>query len=159
MTASPSMTLDQVVSTIEINKLISQFGYLLDDADFEGMADLLAHAGFGSPELGRSAFKGRDAILEQHLRTSDREGTAKTKQVYSSIIVDVADGADRATAKITFTCFHATERKHLQPIVAGHFEDEFERVDGRWRFAEHYAVVKLVGDLSERLFAGTQPYV
>ena len=42
-----------VEDTLAISRLIYRFGYLLDKADFEGIADLFAHGSFGSAELGR----------------------------------------------------------------------------------------------------------
>jgi hypothetical protein len=147
-----------VEDTLAISRLVYQFGYLLDKADFEGIADLFAHGSFGSAELGRGAYRGRDAVLEQFRRTSIPEGTARTKQIYSNLIVDVDDGADAATSMCNFVVYQATETLPLQAIVTGHFEDTFERVEGTWRFADRYIVVELVGNLSQRLYEGTQPY-
>ena len=139
----------------EISNLVYRFGYLLDQADFEGIGDLLAHATFGSDLLGRAAFRGKDEIVEQFRRTSPPEGVKRTKQFYSNMIVDL-DG-DQATAVCNFLVLQATETLPLQPIVCGHFEDSFERVDGAWRFTERYNVVELMGNMSQRLFEGTLP--
>ena len=140
----------------EISRLIYRYGYLLDQADFEGIGDLLAHATFGSDRLGRAAIRGRQEIVDQFRRTSIPEGTEKTKQIYSNLLVDV-DG-DHASSLCNFVVFQATEKLPLQPIVCGRFEDSFERDAGGWRFADRYIVVDLMGDLSERLYEGTQPY-
>jgi hypothetical protein len=134
---------------------VYRFGYLLDQADFDGIGDLLAHATFGSDLLGRAAFRGKDEIVEQFRRTSPPEGVRRTKQFYSNMIVDL-DG-EQATAICNFLVLQATETLPLQPIVCGHFEDSFERVDGGWRFTERYNVVELMGNMSERLFEGTLP--
>jgi len=150
------VTDDIARSEQEIAKLIHRYGYLLDAADFEGIATLLAHSSFGSDKLGRAAFRGHDEILAQFERTSIPEGTRRTKQIYSNVIVDV-DG-DRATSLSNFLVLQATATMPLQPIVCGRFEDAFERASGGWRFAERYIVVELVGNLSERLYEGTQPY-
>ena len=39
----------------------------------------------------------------------------------------------------------------LQPIVAGRYEDRFERAAGGWQFAERRMFVELVGDVSRHL--------
>ena len=39
----------------------------------------------------------------------------------------------------------------LQPVISGRYRDEFERVDGAWRFATRKMYVDLVGDLSQHL--------
>ena len=49
------------------------------------------------------------------------------------------------------TVFQATEELPLQPIIAGRYEDQFERVDGRWRYTAKKYFVELVGDLSHHL--------
>ena len=44
-----------------------------------------------------------------------------------------------------------TDEVPLQPIVAGRYHDEFDRVDDQWRFARRTMFVDLVGDLSKHL--------
>jgi hypothetical protein len=146
---------DDERSVREISNLVYRFGYLLDKADFDGIGELLAHATFGSDLLGRAAFRGKEEIAQQFRRTSPPEGVKRTKQFYSNMIVDL-DG-EKATAMCNFLVLQATETLPLQPIVCGHFEDSFERVDGVWRFTERYNVVELVGNMSERLYEGTLP--
>lgn len=146
---------DDERSIREISNLVYRFGYCLDKADFEGIGDLLAYATFGSDLLGRAAFRGKNEIVEQFRRTSPAEGVRRTKQIYSNMIVDLA--GEQATAMCNFLVLQATETLPLQPIVCGHFEDSFERVDGGWRFTERYNVVELVGNMSERLYEGTLP--
>lgn len=146
---------DDERSIREISNLVYRFGYCLDKADFEGIGDLLAHSTFGSDLLGRAAFRGKDEVVEQFRRTSPAEGVRRTKQIYSNMIVDL--NGEQATAMCNFLVLQATETLPLQPIVCGHFEDSFERVDGVWRFTERYNVVELMGNMSERLFEGTLP--
>jgi hypothetical protein len=48
----------------------------------------------------------------------------------------------------------ATPSFPLQPVIAGTYEDKFEKVSGLWRFAERREEFKnfeLVGDLSSHL--------
>jgi hypothetical protein len=47
--------------------------------------------------------------------------------------------------------FQATADLPLQPIVAGRYQDRFERVEGVWRFAEREMNVQQVGDVHEHL--------
>ncbi|MNT87133.1 hypothetical protein D3C72_2275060 [compost metagenome] len=40
----------------------------------------------------------------------------------------------------------------LQPIATGRYHDEFERIDGVWRFTfRDYSMLDVVGDLSRHL--------
>ena len=57
---------DDLRATLEISRLVYRYGYLLDAADFVGIAELLAHATFGSDRLGRAAFRGRARPRPRH---------------------------------------------------------------------------------------------
>ena len=46
----------------------------------------------------------------------------------------VCDGAPVATTRSYFTVLQAVPGLTLQPILAGRYHDEFEHVDGEWRF-------------------------
>ena len=52
----------------------------------------------------------------------------------------------------------ATDRIPLQPIIVGRYHDEFERVDGAWRFSRRdYSLVDLVGDTSDHITLALRP--
>jgi hypothetical protein len=55
--------------------------------------------------------------------------------------------------------FQQTDELPLQPIAAGRYLDRFERVDGRWRFADRLVTGFLLGDRSQHVVwhAGTAP--
>jgi hypothetical protein len=42
--------------------------------------------------------------------------------------------------------------------VAGRYEDEWERVDGTWRWSDRYIVVQYKNDLDHHMHPGSQPY-
>jgi hypothetical protein len=45
-----------------------------------------------------------------------------------------------------------TDELPLQTIVTGRYQDRFERVDGRWRFAyRDLTLIDMVGDVSRHL--------
>ena len=50
----------------------------------------------------------------------------------------------------------ATDGVPLQPIIAGRYEDEFEKVDGTWRFSERIIHPDLHGDLSKHMRGPTR---
>jgi len=39
----------------------------------------------------------------------------------------------------------------LRPIITGHYRDEFEKVDGEWRFTRRHMGIDQIGDLSLHL--------
>ena len=56
-----------------------------------------------------------------------------------------------ATVRSYFTVLQQTEELGLQPIIAGRYRDDFELVDGGWRFVNKHIITDLVGDLSHHL--------
>jgi hypothetical protein len=132
-----------------IHELLVGYCERVDRADFDGVAELLAHATLRS-NAGPDAVRGREAVRDLYAATNriHEDGTPRTHHLVTDVIIDVDDRAGRATARSCFVAFQATPRLPLQPIVAGRYQDVFERVDGRWRFADRMVLVDLVGDLS-----------
>jgi hypothetical protein len=131
---------------------------LIDRGDFEGVADLLAHAEVLS---GTSVVRGRDDVLAMYARSTRRhrdDGTPKTQHVTTNLLIDADDEAGTARCQSYFSVLQAVPGAlALQPIVAGRYEDRFERADGQWRFAARRIVVTLVGDLSQHLLIALPP--
>jgi 3-phenylpropionate/cinnamic acid dioxygenase small subunit len=136
-----------------ITALIHEYAERLDTGDLDGVAALFEHATWGSPGRGESlrgaaqVRRGYDGVILHE------DGTPSTKHVISNVTVDVDDGADTAGARSYFTVLQARPDLPLQPIIAGRYHDRFERVDGRWRFAERVIIPDLIGDLSRHLRA------
>ena len=131
-----------------IARLVFAYAERLDAGDFEGVADLLAHADWRSG--GRpGALRGRDEILRLFRETVlvHEDGTPSTKHVTTNLVVDVATDRATASARSYFTVFQARPALPLQAIVAGSYRDRFRRRDGAWEFAEREVRVDLVGDL------------
>ncbi len=84
------------------------------------------------------------------------DGTPQTRHLVTNAQI-VVDG-DRASARSSYTVLQATDRVALQPIVVGRYHDDFERVDGAWRFRRRdYSLVDLVGDTSDHLTMALSP--
>ena len=98
-----------------------------------------------------SGAKEIEAHFGRTTRIYPETGTPKTKHVMSNPIIEVDEAAGTATCDAYYTVFQATEDLPLQPIIAGRYEDRFERADGRWRYTEKKYFVELVGDLSHHL--------
>jgi hypothetical protein len=75
--------------------------------------------------------------------------------VITNLVVEHEDGATHATARSYFTVMQAHEGV-LQPIIAGRYQDQFENVDGEWRFAERIIHPDLQGDLSHHMRGPTR---
>ena len=132
-----------------ILNLLHRYAELIDDGDFRGVGELLADAEVSGP--GMRPLRGAEAVAALYEATTRRhaDGTPRTAHVITNPIVEL-DG-DRATVRSRFLVVQATEAVPLQAIVAGRYLDEFERVDGRWRFASRHMDPRLLGRLDDHL--------
>jgi len=135
-----------------VERLILSYAERIDRGDFAGVGDLFADGVIAAPD-GAPLARGRDEARRLYERTTRRyeDGTPRTKHVTSNLLIEVDDAAGTARARSYFTVLQALPDLPLQPIVAGRYEDRFERAEGRWRFAERRLFVELVGDVSRHL--------
>jgi 3-phenylpropionate/cinnamic acid dioxygenase small subunit len=132
----------------EIGNLIATYAFLVDDGEFEQLGVLLDRCDF---TLGKGpAVRGSEAIakLARGALQVFGDGTPRTRHVTSNIVIEVNEDAGTAQARAYYTVFQAVDDFPLQPIACGRYRDRFERVDGKWRFAERSVQTDLVGDVS-----------
>ena len=152
--------IELVWSQREIERKIYAVGYAIEDGDFQRVGDIMGDATMGADMIGRKAFKGGDEIRDQYARTNivypDR-GRA-SKEIYHNILVDI--DLDRGTARsvTSYTVAHQPPDDPFELIVAGKYEDEWERRDGEWHWVDRYIVVQYKNDLNKHMKSGTQPY-
>jgi 3-phenylpropionate/cinnamic acid dioxygenase small subunit len=136
-----------------IANLLFTYAERIDLGDYEGLADLFAHAEITAD--GRDTpTRGRDEVLAMYTASTRKydNGTPRTKHVTTNLIVEVDEGGETATCRSYFTVMQAVPGTlALQPVIAGRYHDRFERVDGTWRFTRRHMIVDLVGDLSQHL--------
>ena len=140
----------------EIERLVFEYARRIDAGDFDGVADLLAHAVVKAS--GRVlADRDRGAVLRMYETSTRRyeDGTPRTKHMVTNLVVDVDGGV--ASARSYFTVLQALADFPLQAVIAGRYQDRFELADGAWRFAERDIVPELYGDLSRHLFFDPRP--
>jgi ketosteroid isomerase-like protein len=133
----------------EIRALLNAYCERLDAGDFDGVADLFRDGVFRSPR--GTNLEGADAVRSQYdavIRYED--GTPRTKHVLGTVIVEADDDADTASARCAFTVFQAVDGPP-QPVLTGRYHDQFERVDGTWRWRERFVYPDLEGDLSRHM--------
>jgi len=137
----------------DIENLVFGYAERIDLGDFDGVADLLAHADI-TFEGNDAVTRGRDTVLAMYSGTTRRyedDGTPKTKHMTSNLIVEIDEAAGRASCRSYYMVFQQTPVLPLQPIIAGRYHDRFERVDGAWRFAARHIFCDQFGDLSQHL--------
>lgn len=135
----------------QIRALIGAYAERLDAGDLDGVAALFEHGTFRSAR-GGDPLVGGDAVRRQYepviLYPDEGGSTPRTKHVLGNIEVEVEVDGVAATARCTFTVLQAVVPGSLRAVLAGRYEDQFERVDGTWRFTERVVHPDLVGDLS-----------
>ena len=137
-----------------ITTLMFRYAECVDQADFDGLAELFAHGQMRSTSSSdsESGMTGRQ-VARFYAATNKvhHDGTLRTRHQTTNVWIDIDEAGDRATAKSYFVVLQATPKLPFQPIVGGRYEDRFERVDGAWRFADRLVLVDQIGDMSEHL--------
>ena len=135
-----------------ITTLMYRYTECIDAADFDGIAELFAHARITTRGMDGAAV-GAEAVRALYAGTNKvhPDGTLRTRHLCTNVLVDIDEAADAASARSSFLVLQATPDLPLQPIVAGRYRDRFDRVDGEWRFAEREMGVEQVGDVHEHL--------
>jgi 3-phenylpropionate/cinnamic acid dioxygenase small subunit len=124
-----------------------------DNGDFEARAALFEHAVVHFPEpLGSLS----GAAVAETFRSRQRlyDGIPRTSHLCLNVIIELDETESSAAVRSRYLVLQETEDLPLQPIISGRYHDRFERVDGRWRFAERRFIVDLVGEMSAHQKAG-----
>jgi 3-phenylpropionate/cinnamic acid dioxygenase small subunit len=141
---------------LQIQNLLHRYAYLMDQADFNAVGQIFAHADVympGDAGIYRKDPVGVADLFRRWNRVYPDTGTLRTRHITTNLILE-EDGHDRAKARCYVLVVQATPTFPLQPVIAGTYEDRFEKVDGVWRFAERREEFKnfeLLGDLSSHL--------
>jgi len=144
---------------VEISNLIYTYAERIDLGDFAGLGKLFERAVITSDPAQGEGVRGADAATKMYAdwtRTyaDPRSPTGKTlhtKHVTTNLQIHLDPSGRTARTRCYFTVLMRTETLALQPIIAGRYHDEFEKVDGRWAFTRRHIITDLVGDLSQHL--------
>lgn len=137
---------------VAIANLVHTYAEHIDAGDFAAVGALFEHGtitGDAMPAEIRGAA-GVQQLYEQWTRRYE-DGTPRTQHVTTNLIIEVDDDRATASCRSYFTVLQQTQDLSLQPIVAGRYADQFERVDGVWRFSARHMAVRLAGDVSRHL--------
>jgi hypothetical protein len=145
----------------EISKLIFTCDQCNDDADFDAVGELFAHASIGVEGMGEDVCSGAEATANQFRTTTltYEQGGARTHHISTNLIIEVDEEAGTATCQSHYVMYQQTDTLPLQPINAGRNFDEFELVDGAWRWKRRFIKVLLMGNMSNHLRSDTTPFV
>ena len=133
-----------------VRALVIAYAERLDRGDLDGVAALFEGA------VVRAARSGELRGAAEVRRMYDpvilyEDGTPRTQHVLSNLEVQVDAAAGTATSRCAFTVVQARPAGGIQPVLAGRYEDRFERLDGVWKFVERVIRPDLTGSLSHHM--------
>jgi len=131
-----------------------RYAECVDRARFDDLSALFAHAKLRSSSAAESEEGMRGEAIGRFYAATNRvhdDGTLRTRHLTTNVLLDIDEAANSATARSYFLVLQATPKLPFQPIVAGRYEDRFERVGGAWRFADRLIHVDQIGNMSEHL--------
>lgn len=135
----------------EIRSLIFSYAELIDEGDFDGVADLFRHATLVAGD--GSEFSGRDTLrdLWSGAVKTYEGGLPNTRHVITNVNVRLAADGTTATSQSYVTVMQAVADLPLQAVAVSIHRDTFAKVDGAWRFTERRDRQALVGDLGKHM--------
>lgn len=143
-------------SILAITNLLYGYAEAIDSGDLERAAKLFRHARIKARDrVDLLDEAGLLALWREHVKIYPC-GTPRTKHVVTNPIIEIDESAGKASARSYYTVYQATENFPLQVIAAGRYHDQFERVDGTWRFSHRdYSLLDMIGDMSFHLEQST----
>lgn len=121
-----------------IRDLMSEYCHLLDDQNFEELAELFTEDAVVTAKIAAKTFEGRDQIRGY------LEGQPPHKRGIHVTVnhrVHIEEGANAANAAADF--FVIVERPHgLHLLAMGRYNDRIVRQDKRWLFAERHILTR-----------------
>ena len=142
----------------EIRHLLATYIHRLDSGDFDGVAEVLAHAEMDVLGTVASGREGLKTFMETGLQVH-MDGTPRTWHTVANELIDIDPAGGQATSSSYYTVHQQLEGFRLQPICTGKYLDRFERHDGKWRFARRAVTLRLVGDLQHHVKGPNQDVV
>lgn len=131
----------------QIEYLLYEYARRVDAGDFVGVGKLFTNATFGTGEARLTGAELTDVLRSSVIIYDD--GTPRTRHVTTNIAIEV-DG-DSAMSTAYFTVLQNLSEGTVGVVVAGEYDDTFERGADGWEFASRIVRSTLVGDISGHL--------
>jgi len=142
---APNVVSDPIMSAHHhISTLMNDYCTAIDHGDFKRFAELMRHANWLVEGEKPPPASAANVILYD-------DGTPRTKHVISNIQINIAGDERSATGHSYVRVYQQTPSRPLGVIFAGEYFDQFQWVDGQWRFTQRDIRYPLYGDLSGHL--------
>ena len=133
----------------QILHLMNEYCYRVDAGDLKGFAELFEHSTWEVLGDPAGAHQGSEALLQVLQNVTLYDGLPHTKHVMTNVEISIDESDKSATARCYITVYQAVPPDFpLQAIFIGDYSDEFENIDGVWRFKSMKISPDLIGDLS-----------
>jgi len=133
----------------EIEALVYGYAERIDAGDMDGVVALFAHATWRSSATG-DTYSDPASVRAVYDRIAlYPDGTPRTKHVITNLVVDIAEDRRSAVGRCAFTVLQTVDPGDpVSAVVAGRYEDRFERGPQGWRFADRLFLAERGGDQS-----------
>jgi 3-phenylpropionate/cinnamic acid dioxygenase small subunit len=133
-----------------IARLVYAYAERLDRGDLDGVAELFRSATWRTSRRAE-VLQGVEQVRHAYDNVILYDGVPGTMHVITNLVVTWAPDADVASSRCTFTVLQGRPDVAPQPVLAGQYRDEFERMAGEWQFTDRLIVPSLIGDLSRHM--------
>ncbi len=125
--------LQRVEDELAIQRVLVEYSATQDAHDYAGYAALFARE--GEWVNGRNVYRGREAIRKMlvDLYGAPPPGYVNTESYHISSNPQIDLQGDRAMVRSRHLLVMRGPRGEPTPMLAGRYEDEFIREDGKWR--------------------------
>jgi ketosteroid isomerase-like protein len=132
----------------EISNLIAEYAELLNLGRIDEVGALFRY-GRVTSEGSSTVREGSDAVSAMYRQTVHFPDRMPDTLLFTSNLQIHVDG-DTAFGKAYYVAVHQTD-SGVVPVVAGRYQDEYRRIDGKWWFHHRHMIPDLIGDLSTHL--------
>ena len=140
--SSPQVDLDAILARLqrvedelEIRRLLIEYSARLDGKDIDAWIDVFAKN--GTWQNGDLVYTGPEQLRELLHKEFGGEPPINYNQTMTYQVIhgpQIEVDGDRAKVRSRHTLFRRDETGHPQSVLAGIYEDELIREDGKWKF-------------------------
>lgn len=127
-----------------ITALVHSYARLLDGGDLDAVVALFEHSTWRSLPNG-STRRGTAEVRPVYESLMARDGDARTKHLITNLSIEIDPGDTTASSHCYWTVLRTSPGSPVSVDLSGQYTDTFEKVDGRWRFADRLITVDLSG--------------
>jgi 3-phenylpropionate/cinnamic acid dioxygenase small subunit len=145
---------DVLLTKLEIQDFTHRYASLVDTGNFDGLGEIFRHGRIRTrDEKGvERQWVGRDEIRKVFIDTVRTwDGIPRTKHLVTNLSVTVDASGRNAVSHSYYTVLHEPPGGAVHIVIAGRYEDTFERLDGSWQLVDRFVHSDLFGGLGSHM--------